>query len=157
MSTHASGRLLAALSFCATLATAAQVNMTMQPLHSIRQHDSLILALEDSSLCDTCTTEDSRGVRHQVYADSGGVFYRRNETRAVRPGREWSPFVRLSRWGRASSTVIFELSEPGKEPLMVVMWRQMDEGRVCVWRRLHFPGTLPMQWSLPLDVTLPRD
>ncbi len=154
MSTHASGRLLAALGFCATLATAAQTNMTIQPLHCIRQHDSLILALEDSSLCDTCTTEDSRGVRHQAYADSGGVFYRHNETRAVRLGREWSPSIRLSRWGRASSPVIFELAEPGKEPLLVVMWRQMDEGRVRVWRCLHFRGVPPWEWSVTLDVTL---
>jgi hypothetical protein len=136
---------------------AASGTMRTERFTSIREHDKLILALEDSALCDTCITEDSRGVKHQVYVDSGQVFYRHNEAWAVRAGREWSPLSRLSRSRSASSPVIFELAEPGKEPLLVVMWRQTDEGQVRVWRCLHFPGTLPMQWSLPLDVTLHRD
>lgn len=141
--------------FCA-VALAAPGTMRTERFTSIRQHDSLIIALEDSACCDTCVTQDSRGVKHQVYVDSGQVFYRHNEAWALREGHEWSPLVRLNVWREASSPVVFELAEPGKEPLLVVMWRQMDESRVRVWRCLHFPGTLPMQWSLPLDVTLPR-
>jgi len=135
---------------------AATGTMRTERFTSIRQHDSLILALEDSALCDTCLTEDSRGIRHEVYVDSGRVFYRHNEAWAVPAGRQWSSPVRLGQWGHAASPVIFELAEPGKEPLLVAMWRQTDVGRARVWRSLHYPGLLPMEWGFPLDVTLPR-
>ncbi len=158
---------MTALALClvpvlAGMLAAATGTMRTEQFTSVREHDDLIRTLADSSLCDTNIATDSRSQTHIVYIDSGRVFYRYSPSplpsRQSDEGRQvWSPLVRLSRSDRCASPVIFELAEPGKEPLLVVMWRQMDEGRVRVWRCLHFPRTPPMEWNLSWDVTLPRD
>ncbi len=148
-----------ALGLVASLAgtlIAAPGTMRMERFTSIREHDKLILTLEDSCLCDTSMTTDSRNVTYLACCDSGRVFVRMSPSPFASSGVDkgdgvtWSPRMLLSRSNLRAGPVIFELAEPGKEPLMVVMWRERASGLTCVMRSLLYPGVFPPQWSVPL-------
>jgi hypothetical protein len=128
-----------------------------EPFRSIREHDALISLLADSTLCDTSFAEDGKGKSWMAYCDSGRVFVRMSPS--APPGvdaavRHWSARMNLRRWGRCSSPVVFELAVPGREPLIVAMWREEVNGQVLVMRSHEAPGAWPPQWSTPLVMNL---
>jgi hypothetical protein len=137
---------------------AATGTMRTERFTSIREHDRLILALEDSCLCDTSMTTDSRSVTYLACCDSGRVFVHMSPSpfasRGVDKGDSvaWFPRMLLSRSSRCASPIVFELLEPGREPLMVVMWREEAAGLIRVMRSHLYPGVFPPQWSVPLEI-----
>jgi hypothetical protein len=136
---------------------AATSTMRTERFTSIREHDKLILALEDSCLSDTSTTTDSRSATYLAYCDSGRVFVRISPSPFASSGVDkgdsmtWFPRMLLSRSNRCASPVIFALAEPGREPLMVVMWREEAAGLIRVMRSQLYPGVFPPLWSAPLE------
>jgi len=48
---------------------------------------------------------------------------------------------------RASEREAASPQEPGKEPRLVVMWRELVDDKVEILCRFHCPGTLPMEWG----------
>jgi hypothetical protein len=140
----------------ASTTLAATGTLRTERFTSIRQHDSLILALEDSCLCDTSMTTDSRGITYLAYCDSARVLVRATHSPFPSDGPDkgdgvtWSSPVLLDRNNPSASPVIFELADPGKEPILVVMWRCEAEGLTYVMRSYLYPGVFPPQWSPPL-------
>jgi hypothetical protein len=129
-----------------------------EPFRSIHEHDALISLLADSTLCDTSFAEDGKGKTWMAYCDSGRVFVRVSPSAPPlsndAAGRHWSARMSLSRWGRCLSPVVFELAVPGREPLIVAMWREEINGQVLVMRSHKAPGAWPPQWSTPLVMNL---
>jgi hypothetical protein len=123
---------------------------------SIRQHDSLIIALENSCLCETSMTTDRRGAAYLAYCDSGHACVRVSPSLVAAPGEgggnsvAWSERMVLGRGNLCASPVIYELAEPGREPFVVVMWREKAAGVVRVMRTYLYPGVSPPQWGTPL-------
>ncbi len=142
---------------------AATDTMRTERFTSIREHDMLILTLEDTCLCDTSMTTDSRSVTFLACCDSGRVFVRMSPSLLASPGVDkghsvtWSPRMLVSRSNRCASPVIFELAEPGREPLTVVMWREEAAGLIRVMRSHLYPGVFPPQWSVPLEMGSRRE
>lgn len=128
------------------LALAKQGVMVVPPVVSRQRFDGFIYVLEDSVLCDTCMCQDSRGIWHQVFVDSGTVLYQFFSA-------GWTSAVRLSPGRGCSSPLVFEMREPGEEPRLVVIWREEVEGRIEVFCRFRYPRG----WGMPLCVTLHRN
>jgi hypothetical protein len=147
--------LLLLLTALANTLPAVTGTMRTRRFTSIRELDSLILALEDSSLCDTSIAAGGEGTTYIAYCDSGRVLVRTTRS-TLAPcrweqvsGLIWSSSVQLDGSSACSSPVIFELGVSGDESLLVAAWRRRANGLTYVKRSYLYPGVFPPQWSRP--------
>jgi len=66
----------------------------------------------------------------------------------------WSRPARLSTGRNCESPLVFERQEPGQEPFLVAMWREVSEGRADVMCRYQFPDAWPLSWGPAWNMTI---
>jgi hypothetical protein len=168
---------MAVVLLLASLAVARQGTVTLEPARDVRQFDAWIYSLMDSAVCETCVTQDSRGILHRVWADSGRMMYQntlspsplpspqRGEGKGGGPaqgneerkGLRWSQAIRLSSSRSCESPLVFERRDVGEEPWLVVMWREEFEGRAEVMCRYLFRDAWPLRWGPVWNVTIRKE
>ncbi|MEO0025907.1 MAG: hypothetical protein ABIK54_04020 [candidate division WOR-3 bacterium] len=109
-------------------------------VRSWQEFDSLIYALVDSELCDTCYYQRGDSDFCRVYCDSMGVWF---EQAGFMP-------VLVRKGPNCTSPIVFELASGVQEPVLGVMWREEVSGQVEVFWRSRQWGC----WGHPFCVTI---